>query len=298
MAYRLRSGELIPDGTRRIVLEQIDAVVHRLGGKAPSGSESIHEVRKSIKSIRSALRFLRSELGDGYGLEMRLLRGLGRRLADLRDANAMIQSFDRTRRKCINVLPKPTFDTIRLSLDRHKKDLNQKTILRCAFNHLVETFLTMRERVSAWVFERNGFSAIGPGIRRTFRRGQKAFHRAHSSPRSTNFHEWRKRVKDLSHLLLLFKCLWSPRLKAYEKSLKDLESILGREHDGAVLRRYLVRGRAGNKEEIGSFLSLANRQEKKMREKALSIGKTLYRESPRSFTAHMKLRWKVWKHNT
>src|SRR6185437_17141784 len=95
MAYRLKKGESVPDGIKRITAGEIDSAIERLehcGRK--NRDEAIHEARKSVKKIRGALRLLRPELGDTYRDENGRFRELGHRLSGIRDAQATLEMFD------------------------------------------------------------------------------------------------------------------------------------------------------------------------------------------------------------
>src|SRR3954454_24795777 len=64
-AYRLLPGEPVGAGMKRILTAQVDDGIAHLRGEAGTESaEAIHEARKDIKKIRSALRVIRHELGD------------------------------------------------------------------------------------------------------------------------------------------------------------------------------------------------------------------------------------------
>ena len=51
--FRLRAGEPIGDGLRRIARHEVDAVIEAL--RRPMGEETVHEVRKATKRLRALL---------------------------------------------------------------------------------------------------------------------------------------------------------------------------------------------------------------------------------------------------
>src|SRR4051794_6121756 len=72
--------------------------------------------------------------------------------------------------------------------------------------------------------------------KKTFRRGRKRLARAKKKPAPENFHELRKSVKYHWYHLRLLEKLWTDVLAGYEKSLKELETWLGEDHNLVVLR--------------------------------------------------------------
>ena len=63
-AYRLLPGEPVGAGMKRILTAQVDDAIAQLRGEAGTEpAEAIHEARKDVKKIRSALRLVRHEIG-------------------------------------------------------------------------------------------------------------------------------------------------------------------------------------------------------------------------------------------
>src|SRR5262249_36611929 len=61
-AYRLLAGEPVAAGLKRVITAQVDDALAQLRGEAGADpAEGIHEARKDIKKIRSALRLVRGE---------------------------------------------------------------------------------------------------------------------------------------------------------------------------------------------------------------------------------------------
>jgi hypothetical protein len=80
--FRLREGERVPGGVRRIARGQLDASIERLAGDTDEDpGTAVHETRKSLKRLRATVRLARDELGDeAYRRENVALRDAGRRL--------------------------------------------------------------------------------------------------------------------------------------------------------------------------------------------------------------------------
>src|ERR1700761_3974460 len=118
LPYRFKAGETVPDNIRRIVAEEVDWAVGRLRAATPkTRDEAIHEARKSIKKLRGLLKLIRPELGNHYRAENKALRAIGRKLSELRDASAIIETFDGTVEKYPDHPQKHVLASIRKGLE-------------------------------------------------------------------------------------------------------------------------------------------------------------------------------------
>jgi CHAD domain-containing protein len=59
-------------------------------------------------------------------------------------------------------------------------------------------------------------------------------------PASENFHEWRKRVKDLSYHLQMLNPIWPEQICAAASELKELSDYLGDDHDLVLLEQAIA----------------------------------------------------------
>src|ERR1700694_1625249 len=93
MAYEFLPGEPIPDAVRRIYGEQID----RIGVHVAAGE--VHEARKRMKETRALLRLVRKALGDEFVVENTWLRDAAHSLTAARDAEAMVETLEKLRKR-------------------------------------------------------------------------------------------------------------------------------------------------------------------------------------------------------
>jgi len=79
MGFRLKDVESVPEGIRRITLDQIDRSLDQLQPKTRNKRRAIHELRVCFKRIRAVLRLIYGEIGpDIYRQENRAYRDAGR----------------------------------------------------------------------------------------------------------------------------------------------------------------------------------------------------------------------------
>jgi CHAD domain-containing protein len=299
MPYRLKASESVPEGIKRIVIEELDSATEQLSRNDHKGrDEAIHEARKSLKKIRGALRLVQPELGTTYRKENRRLRDLGRKLSEFRDAAAIIETFDNVVEKHKESLRENTLTSIRQALDKSKLETERISHVERVVKEAISTFRITKKRITAWSLNADGFRAIAPGLRTTFRRGRKVMAAAQKDPRPENYHEWRKRVKDHWYHVRLLENVWTEVMQAHEASLKNLETWLGDDHNLVVLREELGSKPEdyGDQKDIELFLTLAGEYQKELREKAMSLGQRVYEEKPRQFTKNIAKLWDAWQH--
>ena len=95
-AYRLLAREPVAAGIKRVLTAQADDAIAQLRGESHSDSdEAIHEARKDVKKIRSALRLVRDAIGDDvWRRENDHYRDIARTLSSFRDAEILVEALD------------------------------------------------------------------------------------------------------------------------------------------------------------------------------------------------------------
>ena len=94
MGYRLRTGESAQNGIRRVISEEIERSLGEVADADLDRAHTIHQVRKRCKKIRATLRLVRGALGNTYSSENAWYRDAARRMSELRDAQAMMETYD------------------------------------------------------------------------------------------------------------------------------------------------------------------------------------------------------------
>ena len=288
MGYRLRKNESAAAGLRRVAKEEIDAALEQLERARRAPEDSVHELRKQFKKIRSIVRLARNELGEKvFDRENAALRKLGRRLSPVRDASVLAATAGRLK-KTPPLVEKRLVTKRRAELARLRRGAGLDAIGR--------ELERLKDRVASWPIQKDGFAALEPGLRRTYRRGRKGEADAYASLTDEAFHEWRKRAKDLRYHVELLEKIWPETLKDYAESLHDLTDDLGDDHDLAELRRTLSASKplAG----VRGVPALQRRIEKrrsKLQAAARPLGDRIYSEKPKDFTRRIESYWETWR---
>jgi len=298
MAYRLERDESVIAGVKRVVREEIESAGTQLSSDGNTNrDEAIHEARKSIKKVRALVRLVSAELGGEYPRENARLRDIARRLSEFRDAFAIIATFDDLKKKFKDETVRK-LRSVRAALVRKRNAAGREEDVGIVLDHAAAALRKAARRVKAWPLQTDGYAAIGPGLEATYRAGRAALASARKDPQPGNYHELRKRVKDHWYHVRLLESLWTDVMSAYEKSLKDLETRLGNDHNLAVLRERIVAEPAfyGKQADIDLILDLIDAYQKELRDGSLSLAERIYEEKPKEFTRRMHHLWDTWRH--
>lgn len=297
MAYRLERNESVLRGLKRVVRDEIESASAVLSGrKEISRDRAIHEARKSIKKIRALLRLAGDEMRGLQMDENQRLRDVARRLSHYRDAFVMVGTFDDLRKK-FPAESSGKLRSVRAALLKKKNVMSREEDSRIVLDHAAAALKQVLKRVKSWKLDADGYAAIGPGLEKTYRAGRTALSHAHQDPRAANYHELRKKVKDHWYHIRLLQNLWTDVMSAYEKSLKDLETWLGNDHNLAVLRELITAQPDfyGTPKDIELMLDLIERYQKELRKESVSLAERVYEEHPREFRRRMKNLWDTWQ---
>jgi CHAD domain-containing protein len=291
MGYRLEADESVPKGLRRIVREEIESSAEYLAGKKPGGpDEAIHEARKSIKKIRAVLRLVQPELGAIYDKENSRLGAIAADLSEIRDAAAILETFD--------TLPgAEEFGPVRRALVERKKQTDAAKDRDAVIQEAALGLRKLDKRVKTWPLKTGGFAALAPGLELRYRRGRRAMKAADDEQTPECFHEWRKRVKDHWYHTRLIESLWTDEMQAREKSLKELETWLGDDHNLFVMRGLIAGEPAafGEAAMVEKLLDAIDKRQSELRRNALSLGARLYDDKPKAFARRIEHLWKEWQ---
>jgi CHAD domain-containing protein len=295
MAYRLERGESVIAGLKRIAQDEIESAGAQLSGDRRSRDTAIHEARKSIKKARALLRLVSAELGGVYPRENTRLRDIAGELSSFRDDFVIIETFDDLKRKYRSET-RNRLRPARGALTKTKNETARAQVVGIVLDHAVAALGNVAKRVADWPLETDGFPALSPGLEKTYRAGRSALARVRKDPRPDDYHELRKRVKDHWYHIRLLENLWTSVMTAYEKSLKDLETWLGDDHNLAVLRERVVAdpGLYGEQKDIDLILDLIDKYQGELRGKSLSLAERIYEEKPNAFLSRMKHLWDTW----
>ncbi|MFW6163517.1 MAG: CHAD domain-containing protein, partial [Planctomycetota bacterium] len=154
-----------------------------------------------------------------------------------------------------------------------------------------------RRRAETWELSEEGFDAIGPGLKKTYRRARKAMDVAREDGGAEMLHEWRKRAKYHWYHMRLLRDVWRPVVETRRSQVKAVSSSLGDDHNLAVLRQTI----AENPEDFDgiratqAFLGLIDRRRAALQAVAYRVGACVFAEKPKHLARRFHRYWEAWR---
>src|SRR5215475_16091831 len=127
MSFCLLAEESMEEGIKRVVTEEIDQAIEEIDNLRLKRTEAIHEVRKHCKKIRSVLRLVRPAFEDTYKFENAWVRDTAKGLAELRDAEAIIETYDNLLDKFSDQVDRRAFASMRRALTLRQRKIIKET---------------------------------------------------------------------------------------------------------------------------------------------------------------------------
>ena len=299
MEYRLKQGESVPEGVRRMAAEQLDRALDHLGRQDGERDKHIHEARKATKRLRALVRLVRRDLGDEvYALENQCYRGAGQRLSGLRDATVLVETLDRLVESLGKDVPKSRFARVRTWLvERRDRAYSQVDSNNRAVQEVIADLAQARERLEHWNLQRRGWGGVRVGMQRMYAQGRRDFAAAYVLPSDEAFHDWRKQVKYLWYHTQILENIWPSVMQSIAEELDQLGELLGQDHDLAVLHTTVLTEfpRAGATATLLALERRIGEVRTRKQARARPLAERIYLERPREFSRRLGGYWQVWQ---
>ena len=298
----------------RLARERVDRVLKSLGEKPQPGAESIHEARKTLKSLRALLQLARGSIdAEVRRRENIFFRDAGRLLSPLRDPQALLEALDyfsEGRNQSGFSTPKQEsmrafIEKIQGEIKKHLVDgLSQREVRK-----LMRELRVVKSRAVLW-FEavppgtaNEWETFVGIGLRRTYRKAKNLVWQfevmGHETGNDNTWHELRKSAKALGYQLRLLKPIWPKMMNASVDEIDQLTDRLGDANDLAILRAKILNEPYDPLEtqefaEIRRiFLQMLDRRKEKLQSEAFKLAKLVYAEKPGQFERRLAAYWRV-----
>ena len=205
--------------------------VARRAGLEPE--ESVHEYRKSVRRARAVISLLRPALGPrtARSFERELRRAFAETGA-LRDADVLLAAL-----RLVPPGEHPERAEIEAALERESGDDGAEA--RRALEKGSEILKPLPAALRIVLAETFSMDDLARGLARSARRVQATLGRAVETRTDADFHEWRKRVKELRYQVEMLASSGSPALRRREKRLSALAEDLGETTDLILLEAAL-----------------------------------------------------------
>ena len=281
LEFRLRPGEEPASGICRVIAArsaQAAAAVRRAGDSEDS-EKHVHEARKSLKKTRSALRLLRGVITDEERQEVnQTCREAAGHLSGARDAEVKLATLAGVVGE--GDQPEGTGNWragLEQEAEGHRGDLTPEGL----------TEVTRSIEAVARRFRGRELPAseeeIAGNTGRGYRRGRKAMRKARKSDDPEQFHDWRKRAKDLRYQLEILEPELPSAFTDTRKRAEELADQLGDLHDLDVLAADLE-SRNLTQEDKDRLLELIGDARDRLEQDCFETGRAAYEMKPGRFT--------------
>lgn len=295
MSYEFKQDSALDKNIRQIATEQV-ALAHSRLINPPGGDvhKGIHEARKCMKRLRGLVRMARPALGkEIYQQENVHFRDAGRSLSTVRDAQALLESFD-----MLEEIYGRQVEFARMSPLRHKiserreRLVHSKLDLQQCVNEVAAKLEHSIASVENWPLANASADELARGLQREYRRARKGWKRAQRQHDPDTLHDWRKRTKYLRYHFQLLKDVDKPWAGSWHKDFKQLSDVLGDHHDLDVLRGVLdqMEDTVISPVAESEFRVLLRQQQDVLYNQALQMGKALLQSKPKKMRRRVSKR--------
>lgn len=304
MTYHWQTGEGIAEGFRRIVAEELTSAIDGLSDPEQRGIEAtVHDVRKRCKKIRGLARLVRPGLPKAtFAALNHGARAAAAEISSIRDAHALLASFDRLLANDAEGVPISGIFAVRAELSRRAHEATQAVAgQHDQVQRALEGLEALRATVAdadADVDDDDDLDVLIDGATTTYRRGRDAMAAAAAGGHDDEaFHEWRKREKDLWYATRLLAPSAPAVLGPQAKVLHVLSENLGDDHDLAVLHDLVaVDPEAfGGQAAADAVVDLGGHTRVALQRHAFGLGAQVYAERPRAYGRRLRTYWKTWE---
>ena len=296
MAYRIRPARNAGKEVRKVALERIDKAIQALAAEPDRRAEGVHQARKRFKELRALLRLVREPLGARFRLDNRRLRDMARRLAESRDAAAMLESWDALARRNRPLFASAPLQQVRAQLQQRAAP---DGVVHVGFAADVAQVLTelreLNQDAQHWKLAGKGFGLLHGGLCRSYADGVRDLARVEREATDELLHEWRKRVKDhWYHCQLLAPC-WPEALNGRAVQLKQVADALGDDHDLAMMQQLMQHEPAlfGTPQTRDELQRCIGQRRRELQREAMRLGRRLYAETPKALAARLGAYWRI-----
>jgi CHAD domain-containing protein len=284
MSFKLHQRKHIERELAKIFRRELRKAARVLTASGGTFEEAVHESRQHLKKAKAVASCLEDAGAKLPRKDRKWLKSAARPLSKLRDSAAIVDTFDRLRRRYPKQLSERIYGSLRRGLvgarNREQARARRRGTVREAGQHLA----SVRKSARDWAAPSIGMSGMVAVVALSYRRSRDAMTRARATGQSATLHRWRKELKTLWYQLRLAQPL-TTGVAPLIAGLKQLQTELGDDHNLVVLAATL-RGCPDlrpMRQDILQIDRLAGRMRQRLRRRAFALGRRLYVRKPKAF---------------
>jgi CHAD domain-containing protein len=247
MSFQFAPRRRVAADVRRLLSSQLVAAGTIIADR--QDPKAVHDVRVRIKRARALLGLL-ADNHKARRLEADL-REIAARLADAREADAMLEVVDYLHPAATDdVDALSALEDVRAGLLERRAELPVASI---DASGIQSDLHKAARRARSLAFERTGFAILHKGLRRGYRAARRAMREAVSEPSGETLHDWRTALKAHLFQMTLLEPAAPAVIGERIKGLEEAGRALGHHRDLGILDDII----AGDPERYGDHASLA-----------------------------------------
>jgi len=296
MAFCFKRRESVAKATRRLGRERIESALDGL--KDCSRAEAIHCARKDIKKTRAVLRVVRTAIAKkDFRRFTKLLREAANHLAPPRDAFVKAKTLGDMTGHFKGQLAPGALRHVRSALHRASDEETKRFATEKKARIVARILGRLTKEFERLEVSGKGWKAIGPGLEAAYTEGRRAYQTALKNSAPENFHEWRKRAKDLWYQVTLLRPVWPEQMDAMAHELETLGEHLGDDHDLFVLEETVQKEFTADSSglEMEILAGLIQERQRELRAAAVALGSRFYAEKSSTFCERLGGYWNTWR---
>ena len=297
MAYRLKLGEPVGKGFRRVALDQVDAAIARVEGRMDAAD--VHEARKHMKRVRALLRLVRAGIGEtAFKRENTRFGDIARMLSGARDLHVMQATLARleTRyglagRNALTAGLRHEIAGLVAASERKRNRKSGESVLS-ALTRARQSLAKLKLHGGG-----DGVATLARGLEISYGAGRAALEDAYLTGNDEAFHDLRKGVQQHWRHMLLLSRVWPDAMAARANAARELSRLLGDEHDLTVLADMAERlgGRGARQAETAAIVALCRAHQEELRALAEPRARRLFAERPKALARRVRSYWRSAK---
>ncbi len=223
----IKKEESVSNAFKRLFYELLDFAESNLS-KIDKFEYSIHEARKSFKRLRSLLRIYRAAYDEEMFEELNVLfRDAGRKLSHFRDLDAISECLGKIELKETSNIE--LIDNLKTQIDGLRFGFDEEQITT-EINDVISEIKAARKLLSDLVLNENAGTLVKKGIKRIYDNGRTQYYKSIIDTNDILMHEWRKKVKQLWDVVLIFNS-GDKEDSDFAEEVHLLSTLLGDYHD-------------------------------------------------------------------
>ncbi len=291
MAWRFEPGEPLRDAFVRVAEEEIARVRECLQSPTVDRVKAIHEARQGFKRLRALARLAAPALGASFAVENCRWRDAGRLLAGSRDTTVLCQTFDKVMEDFRTAIPARAAQALRARICKEEVAPSAAEI-DAKVGQVLDLIADADATVATLAWPDSSATLLRT-LRASQKRLRKSWKKARKDDTPDALHAWRKRVKDQSAQLRLFRAVVPDELRALRADAKQTAEYLGEDHDLWMLWQRLSDEPVSTgvvKARDVLMATIAERREVLQR-RAFALGKAISSGDPKTFAKKLCDAW-------